>query len=74
MKQDKERKKFRLDKRTIASLNTHDMKIILTGQEAEPDFLSIFACKTRKCLSNDENNCVSLLCTFTNGCELTETI
>jgi len=58
MKKKNNTKRFQLDKRSIARLNASEMNQMVTGLEAEPDFLSLFACKTRKCAT--ELNCPTL--------------
>lgn len=59
---------MKLDKRSIARLDPSEMKQNNGGQEAEPDFLSIFACKTRKC---ETVECSLMFCSFTQCCPIT---
>jgi len=69
MKKKNKSKKFKLDKRSIAKLDSPDMNQIAAGQEAEPDFLSLFACKSKKCETVD---CQTLIfCSFTQCCQIT---
>ena len=54
----KKKNKFSLDKKQVAKLDNATMKLVLAGDEADPDFLSIFACHTRrKCLLTVTEGC-----------------